>query len=88
MKYLFACPAPCNHVIVVEAANTEAAVSKLLIAGALHCRNVRYQCRCEKAQSQTTPIPEEKLRQIVKICLTEVHKSVADKDSQPVYSYG
>lgn len=69
MIYSFLCPTPCSHEIFINAENDDDAVIKLMKAGALHCRNAKYHCRCEKSQHYLSPISEEKLNQIVRICM-------------------
>lgn len=69
MTHSFVCPIPCNHEIRVSAKNDDHAVIDLIEAGALRCRNIKYRCRCEKAQHDMSPISEQELKQIVRICM-------------------
>lgn len=69
MTYSFLCPTPCDHEILVDAENDAVAVIKLMKAGALRCRNTIYQCRCEQSQNYLSPIPDEKLKRIVRMCM-------------------
>ena len=85
MTYSFLCPTPCNHEILVDAENDATAVMKLMKAGALRCRNAKYQCRCEQSQYSLSPIPDEKLKRIVRMCM-RVKKG--DKDDNLASSHG
>jgi hypothetical protein len=71
MIYSFACPAPCNREIKVDAHDNLDAVEKIIMAGAISCRNINSQCSCNHAQVDMSPIPEEQLRNIVGLCLRE-----------------
>lgn len=85
MTYSFLCPTPCNHEILVDAENDATAVVKLMKAGALRCRNAAYQCRCEQSLNYLSPMPDEKLRRIVRMCM-RVKKE--DKNSILATSHG
>lgn len=71
MIYSFACPAPCNREIKVDAHDTLDAVEKIILAGGISCRNSDSQCSCSHAQVDMSPIPQEQLRHIVSLCLRE-----------------
>ncbi|MHB8908626.1 MAG: hypothetical protein ACYDAA_07085 [Syntrophales bacterium] len=71
MIYSFACPAPCDRKIKVEAHDNLDAIEKIITAGAISCRNSDTQCSCSRAQIELSPIPEEQLRNIVSLCMRE-----------------
>jgi hypothetical protein len=71
MTYSFACPAPCSREIKVDANDNLDAVEKIIMAGAISCRNIDNQCRCKHAHFAMSPIPEEQLRGIVRLCMRE-----------------
>ena len=71
MTYSFACPYPCNRVIRVEAKNFLEAIDKILMAGAMSCRNSRNQFICENLHFEIPPIPDSHLKRIVKLCTRE-----------------
>ena len=71
MIYSFACPAPCNREIKVDARDNLDAVEKIITAGAISCRNSDSLCICNHAQVVMSPIPEEQLRHIVSLCMRE-----------------
>ncbi len=71
MIYSFACPAPCNREIRVDAQDNLDAVEKIIMAGAISCRNGDSQCSCNFARVDLSPIPEEQLRHIVGLCMRE-----------------
>jgi len=71
MIYSFACPAPCNREIKVDARDNLDAVEKIITAGAISCRNSDSQCICNHSQVVMSPIPEEQLRHIVSLCMRE-----------------
>ena len=71
MKYSFACPAPCNREIKIDANDHSDAVEKIIMAGAMSCRNIDNQCSCQYARLNLPPIPGEKLRHIVSLCVRE-----------------
>ena len=64
MNYSFACPAPCNREIKVNANDHFDAVEKIIMTGAMSCRNIHNQCSCKHARLDMPPIPEEKLRHL------------------------
>jgi hypothetical protein len=71
MTYSFACPVPCNYEIKVDAKNGDDAINKIIMAGAIRCRNIKNRCHCEKANHNMPPIKEEQLRNIVQLCMKE-----------------
>jgi hypothetical protein len=71
MTYSFACPIPCNRQIKVDANDNVDAVEKIIMAGAISCRNINNQCNCKQAHFVMSPIPEEQLRHIVSLCIRE-----------------
>ena len=71
MTYSFACPIPCNREIKVDARDNVEAVKKIIVAGAISCRNINNQCNCKQAHFNMPPIPEEQLQHIVSLCMRE-----------------
>jgi hypothetical protein len=71
MTYSFACPVPCNYKIKVNAINGDDAINKIIMAGAISCRNSNNRCHCKKANHNMPPIKEEQLRNIVRLCMRE-----------------
>ena len=71
MTYSFACPVPCNYKIRVDAKNGDDAIKKIIMAGAIRCRNINNRFRCEKANHNMPPIKEDQLRNIVRLCMKE-----------------
>ena len=71
MIYSFTCPTPCNREIMVEANNSIDAIDKIIMAGAMSCRNSRDRCTCEKAHLGLPPIPVEQLKKIVSLYTRE-----------------
>lgn len=88
MIYSFICPAPCNNKIVVFTDNYDDAATKLVDAGALRCRNDRYGCYCEKSWHEMASIPEDQLKNIVKMCMQEETEKPKDNKyiSSSLYS--
>jgi len=68
MVYTFACPAPCNRVIMVDANNDDDAINKIIEAGAINCRNIKNTSCCEKVVC-LPPLPEKKLKDIVRLSM-------------------
>ncbi len=68
MVYTFACPVPCHRVIKVYADTDDDAVNKIIVAGAMSCRmaNQKY---CEKGRHKMPSLPEEQLREIVRLSM-------------------
>jgi len=85
MIYSFICPIPCNHQILIDAENDDDAVTKLMLAGALRCRNAQYGCHCEKSKHYMSPMSEADLRRTVMMCMGEKSE---DWDGQLSVSYG
>ena len=71
MTYSFACPAPCNYEIRVDAKNGDDAIKKIIMAGAIRCRNINNRCHCEKTNHNMPPIKEDQLKNIVQLCMKE-----------------
>jgi hypothetical protein len=71
MTYTFECPIPCNREIRVDAKNDEDAVTKLIGAGALCCRNAKFRCHCEKTGQNMSSLSEENIKQIVSMSMRE-----------------
>jgi hypothetical protein len=71
MIYSFICPTPCNLEIMVEAKNNLDAIDKIIMAGAISCRNSDNQRICEKAHMDMPPIPVEQLKNIVMLCMRQ-----------------
>ena len=71
MIYSFACPAPCNREIKVEAAGNADAVEKIILAGAIGCRNSDNRCACKQANFSMPPISKEQMRHIIELCMQE-----------------
>jgi hypothetical protein len=71
MTYSFSCPVPCTYEIKVDATNGDDAINKIIIAGAMSCRNINNRCHCEKASHNMPPIKEEQLKNIVRLCMRE-----------------
>ncbi len=65
VNYSFTCPFPCTNKINVEAENRDDAARKIVMAGAMSCRNLANHCYCEKSNVNLYPIPEEELRNAV-----------------------
>lgn len=79
MNYSFACPAPCNREIKVDANDNLDAIEKMIMAGAISCRNIGNQCRCKHAHFDMSPIPEEQLRHIVSLCIREECDALSER---------
>jgi len=77
MTYSFACPVPCNYEIRVDANNDDDAIKKIIMAGAIRCRNINNTCRCEKANHKMPPIKEDLLKNIIRLCM----KAECDKSN-------
>jgi len=71
VTYSFRCPPPCNQEIRVHAKNSIDAIDKIIIAGAISCRNNGNQCNCKNAHVDMPPIPVEQLKNIVALCMQE-----------------
>ena len=69
MNYSFKCPFPCNYEIKIEAINDDDAINKMIMAGAIRCRNADNRCYCEKARHDMPPIADNQLRKIVSLCM-------------------
>ena len=71
MTYSFVCPIPCTYEVKVRASSKDDAVGAILKAGAIRCRNIEKQCRCEEARIEMPPFTNEQLRCIVSLCMKE-----------------
>ena len=71
MTYSFVCPFPCNKELKVDALNNEDAINKLMLAGAIRCRNAYNRYNCENNIYDMPPLQEEILRNIVGSCMRE-----------------
>jgi hypothetical protein len=69
MVYSFACPFPCDNEILVAARNDEEAVTRIIMDGAIRCRNGAKHCYCKKANRSLEPMSETQLRDIVRLCM-------------------
>lgn len=72
--YSFICPPPCNRKIMVEAKNNMDSIDKIIMAGAIGCRNSENLCSCEKAHVDMPPIPVEQIKEIVGLYMREESK--------------
>ena len=68
MVYTFSCPPPCSRIIMVDANNDADAVNKIIDAGAINCRNIKNTSCCKKVHNLSL-LPENKLREIVRLCM-------------------
>ena len=57
MKYSFACPAPCNYEVKVEAQNDDEAMNKLMAEGKVHA---------EAAHPNMPPMSEQQMKDMLK----------------------
>jgi hypothetical protein len=71
MIYSFICPPPCNREIMVEAKNNLEAIDKIIMEGAISCRNSRNRSTCQKAHFVMPPMPIEQLKDIVGLYMRE-----------------
>jgi hypothetical protein len=53
---------------MVDANNDDDAVNKIIEAGAINCRNMKNTPCCKKSLD-LPPLPEKKLRDIVRLCM-------------------
>jgi uncharacterized protein YdiU (UPF0061 family) len=67
MIYTFSCPAPCKRMILIDACTDEDAVDKLIKAGAMICRNSGSHGRCGMTHLVMPPLPDKRLRAIVRL---------------------
>ncbi len=72
MNYSFKCPYPCNYEIKIDAVNDDDAINKMIMAGAIRCRNSDNRCYCENAHHEMPPINDNQLRRIVSLCMCAV----------------
>jgi len=71
ITYLFRCPPPCDREVMVEAKNKRDAIDKMIMAGAMSCRNSEDQRICEKAHVDMPSMPVERLKNIVALYMRE-----------------
>jgi hypothetical protein len=71
MFYSFICPPPCNRKIRIKAKNNIDDIDKMIMAGAISCRNSENRGICEKAHVDMPPIPLERLKNIVSLYMRE-----------------
>ena len=70
MVYAFACPVPCHRIIKVYANSDDEAVDKIIIAGAMSCRNMAHRRHCEEGGCRHMPsFSAERLREIVLVSM-------------------
>ncbi len=69
MVYTFSCPMPCNKRIKVNANNDDDAITKIITAGAVSCRNqINLSCS-EEYTHCLPPLNEKYLKEIVKMSM-------------------
>jgi hypothetical protein len=71
MTYSFACPLPCRREFKVDAEDNSDAVNKMIMAGAISCRNSKNPHRCPGAHFDLSPIPDSQLQRIVSLGLRQ-----------------
>ena len=69
MVYTFACPVPCHRVIKIFANTDDDAINKIIVAGALSCRNMGNKTYCEKGRHHMPSLPGDQLREIVRFSM-------------------
>ena len=69
MVYTFACPIPCRRVIKVDASTDDEAITKILAAGAVSCRNMASLKDCDEEHRHMPVLHEEQLREIVRVSM-------------------
>ena len=69
MVYTFACPIPCRRVIKVDANSDDEAVTKILAAGAISCRNAANLKDCDEEHRHMPVLQEAQLREIVRFSM-------------------
>jgi hypothetical protein len=69
MVYTFACPIPCRRVIKVDANTDDEAITKILAAGAVSCRNMANLKDCDEEHRHMPALHEEQLREIVRFSM-------------------
>jgi len=53
---------------MVDANDDDDAINKIIGAGAISCRNIKNTPCCKKVQ-HLSPLPDKKLREIVRLCM-------------------
>jgi hypothetical protein len=69
MVYTFACPVPCHRVIEVHANSDDDAIDKIIVAGAVSCRNMANRKHCEEGRRHMPSLSMEQLRDIVRVSM-------------------
>jgi hypothetical protein len=69
MVYTFACPIPCRRVIKVDANTADEAITKILAAGAVSCRNMANLKDCDEEHRHMPVLDEGQLREIVRFSM-------------------
>lgn len=69
MVYAFACPVPCHRIIKVHANSDDEAIDKIIVAGALSCRNMTHRKHCEEGCRHMPSFSAERLREIVRLSM-------------------
>ncbi len=69
MVYTFACPIPCHRVIKVDADTEDEAITKILAAGAVSCRNRANLQGCVEKHRHMPVLHETQLREIVRVSM-------------------
>lgn len=81
MTYEFACPFPCSRVIQVEASDVDDAVRKIMKAGGLVCRNGNSLIPCRVAHPQIPPLPDQKLRNVIRSAMKQEDLPIASENA-------
>ena len=76
MLYTFSCPAPCKKIVQIEAFDDEEAIDKIIIEGAMLCRNMKSNVRCSESPTLMSPLSDMHLREVIRLSMQ------ADKDSE------
>jgi hypothetical protein len=71
MTYSFACPYPYKREIRVDANDNPEAVEKIIMAGAISCRNIGDHYSCKQNHFDMSLLPGDQLRWIVSLCMLE-----------------
>jgi hypothetical protein len=69
MVYTFACPVPCQRIIKVHADSDDEAIERMIVAGAMSCRNAAHRRYCEEGHRRMPSFSMEQLRQIVRLSM-------------------
>jgi hypothetical protein len=82
MVYTFACPIPCRRVIKVDANTDDEAITKILAAGAVSCRNMANRKDCEEEHRHMPVLHEEQLREIVRFSMESESRATVSMTQQ------